>query len=719
MSTLFAELLNMSIVSSFLIVAVILVRLVFRKAPKAIICVLWALVGLRLLCPISIESSLSVVPDAKPVTYISDYVNVDSENESDVLIDKNVISYQKSDGSSVVATEEVTRINYAAVIGDLLPYVWLGGVGVMTIISVISYIRLRRSMLVSINHSGNVWRCDGIKSPFILGIIKPKIYVPSHLDEAQLRVVVSHEKAHLKRLDHIWKPLGYLVLTLHWFNPLVWVAYAMLCKDIESACDERVVRLMNTEDKKLYSATLLTCSAPKHMLTACPVAFGEISVKQRVRSVLNYKKPGFWIVLAAVLVCAVVAVIFMTNPVNIIPPSYSTEIELLRETILKENENDFTSDYFACESHEILKVEDLRTVKSYYMLVMYGEYGCDGKTVTMDGAGAYYPAVITINKLASGKLEVMEYWEPEDGERYADSVKSKFPYELHNKVLLGTSYSTNLQKENEKQAYEYFGIEKTVVTSGNYPRFQAEVRAVEEDAYVVAPLKGEGLFDDELWGLIYVSRDAAYGGDEEYSKGDIISISYKDELKETDAPVLNNVESIALCQKVYDRIPTYDANFFFMYDGKEISRYMVIDAETEPFDRFEVYRFTTEEPEFSDIVEENVSETVEAEFAPYLLLDCANGFATFEYARGYTLIGTYDDFGDKIVMTARYKGSFYSASNSPSEENVYVFNKVENGYAFDAENSALINTYYQDPETGEPVNALPGGTVFMAEFDII
>ena len=174
--------------------------------------------------------------------------------------------------------------------------------------------RKEKSILIKYREKCRI--CDNIASPFILGIFRPMIYLPGSLTPEQMQQVLAHETAHLKRKDHWWKPLGFAILTLHWFNPLVWLAYVLLCRDIEMACDEKVVRTMETEEKRSYSKTLLECSVSRRMISACPLAFGEVGVKTRIRSVLNYKKPAFWVVVAALLICVVVAVCFLTNPVK-------------------------------------------------------------------------------------------------------------------------------------------------------------------------------------------------------------------------------------------------------------------------------------------------------------------------------------------------------------------------------------------------------------------
>ena len=178
----------------------------------------------------------------------------------------------------------------------------------------ISALRLRLRVRTAVRLEGNVFQSEFVPSPFILGVLRPRIYLPFGLEPGAQDMVLAHERAHLKRGDQLWKPLGFLLLTAYWFNPVCWLAYVLFCRDIEAACDEKVVRELGESCKTAYSRALLQCSVPRRMITACPLAFGETGVKGRIKSVLNYKKPAFWVVLAAVFVSIAVAVCFLTDP---------------------------------------------------------------------------------------------------------------------------------------------------------------------------------------------------------------------------------------------------------------------------------------------------------------------------------------------------------------------------------------------------------------------
>ena len=311
MANFFIDLFNMSITASYLVLAVVIARALLKKAPKWITCLLWAMVGFRLICPFTIESVLSLIPGTQTIT----------ANETSVIRPFTVQSGIAGIDTSVneflgdkYAEGVTVPTNTFADVTTVLSVIWLVGLICMLIYGFISYIRLRKRVGVSLLFKDNIYYCDNIDTPFILGFFKPKIYVPSGISEEQTGYITLHEKAHLKRKDHLWKPLGFLLLSVYWFNPVMWVAYILLCRDIESACDEKVIKNMDNSEKKNYSETLVSCSVQRRMVMACTLAFGEVGVKQRIKSVLNYKKPAFWIIILAFVLFTVVAVCFLTNP---------------------------------------------------------------------------------------------------------------------------------------------------------------------------------------------------------------------------------------------------------------------------------------------------------------------------------------------------------------------------------------------------------------------
>ena len=311
MSGIFLKLLNLSISASWLVLVVLALRLVLKRAPKWVNVLLWGMVALRLMLPFSIESALSLIPSAE--TLSPEVVRFDPAPTitSGVSVIDNAVNPALSEHFAAAPTASV---NPLYVWTEIAGWVWLIGLGAMLLYALVSYLRLRRRVSVSLCVRENIYLCDAISSPFILGVVKPRIYLPSGLDEVQRQNVLSHERAHLARRDHWWKPLGFALLAVYWFNPALWLAYTLLCRDIELACDERVIRTMDESAVKTYSTVLLACSIPRKAVITCPLAFGEVGVKERVRNALHYKKPAFWIVVASAVVCIVVAVCFLTNP---------------------------------------------------------------------------------------------------------------------------------------------------------------------------------------------------------------------------------------------------------------------------------------------------------------------------------------------------------------------------------------------------------------------
>lgn len=302
LSEAFFKVLNMSITASWVILAALLLRLLLRKAPKAIVCFLWLFVAVRLICPLSVESVFSLIPASEPIGM-------------DVIYpaEMTVSAGSPNAGNAADPTLPVP-IGSMQLAKTIIPTLWAVGMVVLLVTALVSYLRLRKKVGMTIPYKEYILLCDAIPSPFILGIFSPKIYLPSGMTENQISYALAHEQAHLSRKDHLWKPLGYLLLVVHWFNPLCWIGYVLLCKDIEFACDEKVIRTLAFEEKRAYSQTLLDCSVNRHMIAACPLAFGEVDVKARIKSVLHYKKPAFWMVGGAVIVCTVTAICLLTNP---------------------------------------------------------------------------------------------------------------------------------------------------------------------------------------------------------------------------------------------------------------------------------------------------------------------------------------------------------------------------------------------------------------------
>ena len=309
MADIFLKIVNMSISASWIVLAVLLLRLLLKKAPKWITVLLWGVVGLRLIMPFSLESVFSLIPSGETISKAPDAPR--PHFESGVAI----IDNQVNDYLGGHYYEGVTRpTGYFADITTILAIVWIVGIVVLLAYTIISYLRVKNKIGTAVLLRDNIYQSENVVSPFVLGIIKPKIYLPFNMNEQDMNHVIAHENAHIRRKDHWWKPFGFLVLALHWFNPLMWLGYVLLCRDIELACDEKVVKEFDNDQKADYSQALLTCSVNRRIIAACPLAFGEVGVKNRVKSVLNYKKPAFWIVVVAIITSIAVAICFLTNP---------------------------------------------------------------------------------------------------------------------------------------------------------------------------------------------------------------------------------------------------------------------------------------------------------------------------------------------------------------------------------------------------------------------
>ncbi len=312
MNQIFLKIVNMSISAGWLVLAVLVLRLALKKAPRWTHVLLWGLVALRLLFPISVESALSLLPSGETIPQTIEMDRTPAIHSGLPVIDDTVNPVL---GQSNLPAPGAS-INPMQVTVGILSTVWLAGMAALTLYTALSYWRLRRQVFAAVRLRDNIYQSENAASPFVLGLVRPRIYLPFSLNDADLAHVIAHEQTHIRRGDHWWKPLGFALLTLHWFNPLMWLAYILLCRDIELACDEKVIRDLDAGLRADYTQALLTCSVSRRSIVACPLAFGEVGIKTRVRSVLYYRKPAFLLVVLAVAVCAVTAVCFLTDPVK-------------------------------------------------------------------------------------------------------------------------------------------------------------------------------------------------------------------------------------------------------------------------------------------------------------------------------------------------------------------------------------------------------------------
>lgn len=452
MADIFLKIVNMSISACWIVLAIILLRFVLKKAPKWINCLLWGIAGLRLVMPFSFESVFSLIPSAETISKPIDSPRPHFESGVPI-VDSQVNDYLKGN-----YFEGVTRPagNFVD-ITTILAIVWVVGIVVLLVYTAVSFIRLKGKIGTAILLRDNIYQSEAVVSPFVLGIIKPKIYLPFNMNEQDMEHVIAHEQAHLHRKDYLWKPLGFLIVTLHWFNPMVWIGYILLCRDIELACDEKVVKEFNNEQKADYSQALLTCSVNRRMIAACPVAFGEVGVKNRVKSVLNYKKPAFWLIIVAIIISMVVAVCFLTNPQT----SLDDELSVFLDTQIADHHysEGYTDDNFIAVHHKVLGVEKSVNKITVYMWVLYHEYSCENGEIKLE-TGTYIPTVITAEKTGLHRhYRLVEYWEPHDGTLYVDDIKGKFPLHLQEKALDSQRYIGEQLEFCENAAKEYFDSE--------------------------------------------------------------------------------------------------------------------------------------------------------------------------------------------------------------------------------------------------------------------
>ena len=446
MENIFLKILNISITASWLVLAVLLMRLVLKKAPKWLSVVMWALVGIRLVLPFSFESIFSLIPSAETVPPEILYEQAPQIHTGFDALNSAVNpviseSFAPAPGASV---------NPLQVITFLAGWLWIIGMAGMVIYTLISCLRIRNKLREAVPLGENIYLCDRIETPFIFGIFRPKIYLPSAMAGADIPFVLAHEKAHLKRRDHLWKPLGFLLLTVYWFNPLLWLAYILLCRDIEAACDEKVLTDMGDEVKKPYSQALVNCSVPRKMIAACPLAFGEVNVKSRIKKVLSYKKPAFWLLIAAVVVCIVLSVCFLTNPRTV-----NEQMQVFLDCQIAEHfQTEKSQGNACCLDYEILGTKKRGKTTTVYMWVLYEEYSYQQGQLQQE-TGSHIPTVITASK-EDGNYRLVEYFEPRDGAYNPGDIKAKFPWYLWPKAMDSQRYIKRQKQACQELAEQYF-----------------------------------------------------------------------------------------------------------------------------------------------------------------------------------------------------------------------------------------------------------------------
>lgn len=504
MNELFLKIINMSISASWLILAVLILRLVLKKAPKWVNVLLWGIVAVRLAFPFSIESALSLIPSAETIP-------LDIEMAAKPTIDSGVPAINSVVNpvlSSFAPPQHVlTSANPLQIWIPILNIIWLIGVGSLLLYTAVSYWRLCRKVDTAVRYKDNIFQSEHVSSPFVLGLIKPRIYLPFKLDGQNLEHVVAHEKAHIHRKDHWWKPLGFLLMTIHWFNPLMWLAYVLLCRDIELACDEKVIKELDNEQRADYTQALVACSVNRRMIAACPLAFGEVGVKERVKSVMNYKKPAFWVIILAVIACVIVAVCFLTNPKQ---DSYT-----LRIVVPAGSQEKF-----------VYTDEEVSTVRNSI------------KIWSGDGLGDTEVLLSPVNKTTETGYT-------------ATYITRGMPVEFDAEKDTWFKIGVNMQNSTNEDIIVYVEVENVAVrisdeSTPDRMRFEAEILEIYDGNYLVKPV--EGSWELNSADRIEVPIRNAHPSPEP-EIGDVIEIEYSGEILETYPARITEVFSIRVVKE--------------------------------------------------------------------------------------------------------------------------------------------------------------------------
>ncbi len=735
---MFLNILNVSITASWLVLAVLLARLLLKKAPKWVNCLLWGIVALRLLVPINIESALSLVPSSETIP-VSDIYTTQAGANTQSIVPQIDSGFQVVD--SVVqpiinetSTRPVLQSNVS-----IIACVWLAGVVAMLIYAFISFLKVKKSIAPAVKLKENIYICDNIATPFILGIVRPKIYLPSSLYKEDVLYVIDHEKSHIKRLDHLWKPMGFLVLTLYWFNPVMWVAYIYLCKDIELACDEKAIKEFDIEAKKEYSNALINCSSQRRLVSACPLAFGETGVKNRIKSVLSYKKPAFWIIVISVILCVVISVGFLTSPVAGVP----AVVEGKGYSIISQRD---TAIYLNIP--KAVFNDDIYTEKG--QLFREGEVKAFEHNNVFDNSRSQ-----TDIYLASARVQNDEVY-----------LSFKFSYEkLQDCGIIYTGYTTVGKKYTYSVAVrdvnslvidgEHYYEDECVVRTGTTQTSKGETEfsvKLSKDAFLKA--QKQITFDVFCTRIAYEKKSLFSGLDEEMTEaieeGILVNEGYERKYKEDNFSCASfiplriqkkqeeikifaivqatefdlsegKVEAVAIrgASPVVLTIAEDDGDGYYL---KEYVPWLLSETKNEfPENLQEIaanaigyyYDVLHEKnlvkaeqyfsKEFKDYAGKYVYYGSEEYVKPSLLLK-ENGEAIFNISSysSFMPVGTYN-IADGVLTLVTYDGL-----------KAYTFNVTEKGFEFDAHNSSSLPTYNNPSSTGK-YNPVPNKAVFIAE----
>ena len=565
MNELFLKIINMSISASWLVLVVLILRFVLKKAPKWVNILLWGIVAIRLICPFSFESALSLIPSAE--TFPEKVISGPSFDVQTGItpVDNRINDYlgdRYFEGVTVPA-------NNGNNIMTILTIVWTIGILLLVAYTVISYWRLRRKVDTAVRYKDNIFQSENVKSPFVLGIIKPRIYLPFNMNGQDLEHVVAHEQAHIHRKDHWWKPFGFLLLTIHWFNPLVWLAYVLLCRDIELACDEKVIKELGNEQRADYTQALVACSVNRRMIAACPLAFGEVGVKDRVKSVMNYKKPAFWGVVLAVIVCVFVAVCFLTNPVTKNNGTdgtvtewfdyLETPDEIVWDGRLEINLPEFPGVTFRWYPEKMEAVTEEGIVPLFHGMPIWNTYFCDL-------TGDRIPDLCSTYTFGSGIIDSrIIIYDYANGASYELSDRGYFDFTLRFNEADGylyvdkTKYNTDELVETGRLVFKNNSIQIEGFSNEAHQVFRAEILEIHDGHYLVKPV--EGSWELNSADRIVVPISNAHPSPEP-EIGNVIEIEYSGEILESYPAQIADVYGIKLIREAetWDLIPMVMVN---------------------------------------------------------------------------------------------------------------------------------------------------------------
>ena len=566
MNELFLKIINMSISASWLVLAVLLLRFVLKKAPKWVNVLLWGIVAVRLAFPFSIESALSLIPSAETIPP-NIGMNTTPTINSGINAINNAVNPIISQSNTPMAGASVNPLQITI---GIFEYIWIFGMIALALYTAISYWRLHRKVDTAVRYKDNIFQSENVKSPFVLGIIKPRIYLPFNMNGQDLEHVVAHEQAHIHCKDHWWKPFGFLLLTIHWFNPLVWLAYVLLCRDIELACDERVIKELGNEQRADYTQALVACSVNRRMIAACPLAFGEVGVKDRVKSVMNYKKPAFWGVVLAVIVCVFVAVCFLTNPVTKNNGTdgtvtewfdyLETPDEMVWDGRLEINLPEFPGVTFRWYPEKMEAVTEEGIVPLFHGMPIWNTYFCDL-------TGDRIPDLCSTYTFGSGIIDSrIIIYDYANGASYELSDRGYFDFTLRFNEADGylyvdkTKYNTDELVETGRLVFKNNSIQIEGFSNEAHQVFRAEILEIHDGHYLVKPV--EGSWELNSADRIVVPISNAHPSPEP-EIGDVIEIEYSGEILETYPARIADVYGI----KVIKQTETWDLIPMVMVNG--------------------------------------------------------------------------------------------------------------------------------------------------------